>query len=36
MHSFPRADHELSEKYRHLFTSPPTFDEVDLLEARIT
>lgn len=27
---------QLSEKYRHLFTSPPTFDEVDLLEARIT
>ena len=27
---------QLSKKYRHLFTSPPTFDKVDLLEARIT
>jgi hypothetical protein len=26
---------QLSNKYRHLFTSPPTFDKVDLLEARI-
>ena len=26
---------QLSKKYRHLFTSPPTFDKVDLLEARI-
>ncbi len=26
---------QLSQKYRHLFTSPPTFDKVDLLKARI-
>jgi hypothetical protein len=26
---------QLSEAYRHLFTSPPSFDEVDLLAARM-
>ena len=26
---------QLSQKYRHLFASLPTFDKVDLLEARI-
>jgi hypothetical protein len=26
---------QLAKKYGHLFTSPPTFDKVDLLEARI-
>jgi hypothetical protein len=27
---------QLSQRYRHLFTSRPTFDKVDLLEVRIT